>query len=144
MLSLKFLKTNWPNLLLLYYLVIAWFTAWFAIWLHSIFLLSWYYSHVCFPGIFSLNPNLSELFRGSFWGWGGGEVKLPPCLKLVRIMLETSNVARKYTHLCSFRKYTFYYQAYLKFADASIFLQKYHRFLAKIVPLLKAILWELR
>ena len=107
MLSLKFLKTNWPNLLLLYYLVIAWFTAWFAIWLHSIFLLSWYYSHVCFPGIFSLNPNLSGLFRGSFWGWGGGEVKLPPCLKLVRIMLETSNMARKYTHLCSFRKYTF-------------------------------------
>ena len=36
-----------------------------------------------------------------------GGVKLTPCLKLVRIMLETSNLARKYTHLCSFRKYTF-------------------------------------
>ena len=28
---------------------------------------------------------------------GGGGVKLPPSLKLVRIMLETSNLARKYT-----------------------------------------------
>ena len=39
-------------------------------------------------------------------GWG---VKLPtpPGLKLVRIMLETSNLARKYTPKCSFRKYTF-------------------------------------
>ena len=51
------------------------------------------------------NPNLSGLFRGSFWG--GGEVKLPhpPCLKLVRIMLETSNLARKYKSIFSFRKY---------------------------------------
>ena len=40
-------------------------------------------------------------------GGGGGGVKLPPCLKLVRIMLETSNLARKYTPICSFRKYTF-------------------------------------
>ena len=33
----------------------------------------------------------------------------PPllCLKLVRIMLETSNLARKYTLICSFRKDTF-------------------------------------
>ena len=31
----------------------------------------------------------------------------PPFLKLVRIMLETSNLARKYTPICSFRKYTF-------------------------------------
>ena len=37
----------------------------------------------------------------------GGVVKLPPCLKLVRNMLETSNLARKYTPVCSFRKYTF-------------------------------------
>ena len=28
-------------------------------------------------------------------------------LKLVRITLETSNLARKYTFICSFRKYTF-------------------------------------
>ena len=38
-------------------------------------------------------------------GRGGG--KITPCLKLVRIMLEPSNLARKYTHICSFRKYTF-------------------------------------
>ena len=36
-----------------------------------------------------------------------GGVKLPPCLKPVRTMLETSNLARKYTPICSFRKYTF-------------------------------------
>ena len=36
---------------------------------------------------------------------GGG--KVIPCLKLVRIMPETSNLARKYTLICSFRKYTF-------------------------------------
>ena len=33
--------------------------------------------------------------------------KIPPRLKLVKIMLETSNLARKYTLMCSFRKYTF-------------------------------------
>ena len=33
--------------------------------------------------------------------------KIIPCLNLVQIMLETSNFARKYTHICSFRKYTF-------------------------------------
>ena len=37
---------------------------------------------------------------------GGGGVKLP-YLTLVRIMLETSNLASKYTPICSFRKYTF-------------------------------------
>ena len=44
-----------------------------------------------------LRPNLSGLFRGSFWGSGGGGGL--PHLKLVRIMLETSNLAHKYTHL---------------------------------------------
>ena len=49
------------------------------------------------------NPNLGVLFRGLFWGgWG-----LSPCLKLVRIMLETWNLARKYKPICSFKKYTF-------------------------------------
>ena len=33
--------------------------------------------------------------------------KITPCLKLVRIMLETSNLARKFTPKFSFRKYTF-------------------------------------
>ena len=39
-------------------------------------------------------------------GRGGGG-KITPCQKLVRIMLETSNLARKYTAIFSFRKYTF-------------------------------------
>ena len=55
------------------------------------------------------NADLGGLFRGSFWGGlgGGGKTTPPPCLKLVRVMLETSHLARKYTSLCSFRKYTF-------------------------------------
>ena len=39
-------------------------------------------------------------------GQGGGG-KITPCRKLVRIMLETSNLARKYAAIFSFRKYTF-------------------------------------
>ena len=46
------------------------------------------------------------------------------CLKVVRIMLETSHLARKYRPICSFRKYTFYCLGFLKFADVSFFLQK--------------------
>ena len=38
---------------------------------------------------------------------GGGGVKLPPCLRLVKITLETSNLTRKYKHIFSFRKDTF-------------------------------------
>ena len=53
-----------------------------------------------------VNPNLGGLFRGSFLGGGKGS-KITPRLKLVRIMLESSNLARKYTPICSFRKYTF-------------------------------------
>ena len=49
-----------------------------------------------------VNPNLGGLFRG--WFCSGG-VKLP--LKLVRITLGTWNLVRKYTHIYSFRKYTF-------------------------------------
>ena len=51
-----------------------------------------------------LRPNLGGPFRGSFWGGGGGEL---PRVKLVRIMLKTSNLAHKYTHTCKFRKFTF-------------------------------------
>ena len=36
---------------------------------------------------------------------GGG--KTTPCLKLVRITLETSHLARKYAPICRFKKYTF-------------------------------------
>ena len=38
-------------------------------------------------------------------GRGGKGGKITPCLKLVRIMQETSSLARKYTHIFSFRKY---------------------------------------
>ena len=40
---------------------------------------------------------------------GADKITLPPplCLKLVRIILETYNLASKYTHIFSFRKYTF-------------------------------------
>ena len=47
------------------------------------------------------NPNLGGSFRVRF-EVGGGH-KLPSCLKLVRIMLETSNLACKYTPIFSFR-----------------------------------------
>ena len=39
-------------------------------------------------------------------------------------MLKTSNLARKYTPICSFREYTFQFLGPLNFADGSIFLQK--------------------
>ena len=54
----------------------------------------------------TIKSNLGGLFRGPVWG-GGGAITLPSCLKLVRIMLETWNLVRKYTNICSFRKYTF-------------------------------------
>ena len=68
--------------------------------------------------------NLRVLLRGFFCGWGGGEVKLR--LKIIRIMLETSNLACKYTHICSFRKYTSQYQDPLNFADVSFSLKDHH------------------
>ena len=64
--------------------------------------------------------------------------KITLCLKLVRIMLETLNLVRKLTHICSFRKYTFQDQALLNFADVSIFFAKNQHYLAKMAPLLKA------
>ena len=74
-----------------------------------------------------LNPNLGGFFRDLLWGGGsggdGGNYSFT-CLKLVRIMLETSNLARKYMHICSFRKHTFWFQAPLNFTDATMFLQK--------------------
>ena len=42
-------------------------------------------------------------------------------LKLIRIMLETWNMVRKYTPIYSFRKYTFWSQGPLNFADVSLF-----------------------
>ena len=58
-------------------------------------------------------------------------------------MLETSYLARTYTHICSFRKYIFECQGAFHFADASSFLQKNNAFWPKIVALLKAIVSEL-
>ena len=47
-------------------------------------------------------------------------------------MLETSNFARKYTHICSFRKYTFQCLGPFNFADVSFFfLQKISVFCPK-------------
>ena len=50
------------------------------------------------------NRNLGGLLGIHFdvKGWGG----ITPCLKLVKSMLESWNLVRKYTHICSFRKYT--------------------------------------
>ena len=36
-------------------------------------------------------------------------------------MLQTSNLVRKYKHICGFKKYSFQYQDPLNFADVSIF-----------------------
>ena len=46
-------------------------------------------------------------------------------------MLETSDLARKYTPILSFRKYTLQYLGPLNFADVSIFLQKLAFFIQK-------------
>ena len=66
-----------------------------------------------------------------------------PCLKPVKIKLNFLHLARKYTPICSFIKYTFWYLGLLNFAYVCIFCKnsaffaRYQRFLAKIVPLLK-------
>ena len=54
-----------------------------------------------------------------------------PCLKVVRIMLETSDLARKYTYWCSFRKYTLQYHSPLSFAHVSIIFAKIPSFFDK-------------
>ena len=53
----------------------------------------------------SLNPNIGGVFRGLFCS---ERIILPslPCLKGVRIMLETWNAVLKYKDIYSFRKYT--------------------------------------
>ena len=64
-----------------------------------------------FPKNKPFNDVLTLIWVGFSWGfvlrWGGRKVKLPPpCLKLVTILLETSNLVRKYTPTRSFKKYT--------------------------------------
>ena len=73
--------------------------------------------------IFSLNWNLVTRLIGSF-STRNTLFGYIPCLKLVRVTLETWNLARKYTFICSLKKYTFQYQGPFNFADVSIFLQK--------------------
>ena len=53
-------------------------------------------------------------------------------------MLETSNLARKYTPICSFRKYTFQCLGPLNLPISAFFCKKIV-FLSKKVPLLKTI-----
>ena len=48
----------------------------------------------------------------------------PLCLKLVRVMLETSHLVHKYTAIFSLRRYTFLRLALFNFPAVSTFLQK--------------------
>ena len=56
------------------------------------------------------------------------------CLKPVRIMLETWQLLRMYIHICDFST-----KAFLILLMLVFFFSKISAFLAKIVPLLKAI-----
>ena len=90
-------------------------------------------SHYCNFGTCT-NSKVGGLFRGSFWGGGNYPTPFPPrplCLKLVRLILETSNLARKYILIYSFRKYIFYYLSPLSFADVSIFCKNLAFFVQK-------------
>ena len=50
--------------------------------------------------------------------------KITPGLKLIRDMLETWNLVRKYTLICSFKKYNFWYQDPLNFLWCQHLMQK--------------------
>ena len=84
-----------------------------------------------------LNNNMGGLLEVRFEGSGS---KNTLCLKLVRIMQETSKFVRKYTRICSFRNIHFSTKTLLILPMSAIFLQKNRHVLAIIVPLLKAIL----
>ena len=58
-----------------------------------------------------------------------------PYLKFFRIRLETSNLVRKYIHICSFRKYIFQCQVFPNFAIVSIFWQQNQNFFGKNIIL---------
>ena len=74
---------------------------------------------------------------------GEGEVKLLR-LKLIRAMLESWNLVRKYTYTYVVSEnMPFGTKAFLILLMLTFFLQKISVFLAMIVPLLKAVLWEL-
>ena len=77
-------------------------------------------------------------------GRGGGGGKITPCLKLIRVMLESWNLVRKYTYTYVVSEnMPFGTKAFLILLMLTFFLQKISVFLAMIVPLLKAVLWEL-
>ena len=59
-----------------------------------------------------------------FLGIGFEMGRITYCLSLVRIMLETWKLARKYRLIFSFKNYIFSHKDPLNFADVSIFLQK--------------------
>ena len=82
---------------------------------------------------FSQNKRLSHFCLGGDWV-ANAKYKLPIRIirKLIKIILETSNLVRKYTHICSFKKYTFQYYGLSNFADVSIcFCKKVSIFLSK-------------
>ena len=65
--------------------------------------------------------------------------KLPSCLKLFKIMLETCNLACKYTYTyLVLENIPFRTKAFLILLMSAIFV-KYQRFLAEIVHLRKAV-----
>ena len=90
---------------------------------YEIYMIDFLRKRSCWGGMDSQNSGsaFNSNLGGVHFEVGEGGLKLPLGLKLVRIMLETWNLAGKYTHICSFRKYTFQYQRPLYFADVSIF-----------------------
>ena len=67
------------------------------------------------------------ILKGSSYdGWD----KITPCLKLVKIVLETWTLVCKYKLICSFRKYTLQLKDPVDFTDVSIAFVKV-RILAK-------------
>ena len=98
-----------------------------------------------FIGHFEVGKRIGYFIR-LLWGGEEGWVKCPSCVKLVRIILETLNLVRKYTHICSARTIyllLFSTKALLILLMSAVFSKK-SAFLAKIVLLLKAVVWEFK
>ena len=84
-------------------------------------------------------------FLGVYFAVAGLGVKVPPSprLKLVGNMLEKSNMAHTRTEVLSENILYFLVPRLSYFCWCQHFLATNQRFLAKIVPLLKTIVWEL-
>ena len=80
-----------------------------------------------------------------FWGGVGVGSKITPshCLKLVRNMLEIWNLVHKYTDIYTSENIPFSIKPPLPLILLMSAFYRKPAFLAKIVPLLKAIVWEL-